>query len=360
VSELELTIDLDRIVTLNDFETFARERMDPGAYDYVAGGAWNEISLRESVEAWQRYRFVPRVLQDRRTIDPLGSFLGRRAALPVAVAPMAFQELAHPMGEVATVAGAAAFGVPYCLSTSASRTIEEVAAAAPDAERWFQLYFTESLEITQDLVVRAADARYRALVVTVDLPVLGYRDRDRRSGFIVPRRVNVPADVEGPPGAPDGPAEEEPVVLTWADLERIRSWSDLSFVVKGILSADDARTAAELGVDAIVVSTHGARQLDRVIPTAEALPRIVDAVEGRCEVWVDGGIRRGLDVLTALALGATGVLVGRPIYWALAAAGQAGVEHALEILRDEIRIALPLIGVSSPGELTRDHLTGAR
>jgi 4-hydroxymandelate oxidase len=360
VSEVELTVDLDRIVTLNDFEAFARERMDPGAYDYVAGGAWDEISLRESVEAWQHYRFVPRVLQDMRTVDPLGSFLGRPAALPVAVAPMAFQELAHPMGELATVAGAAAFGVPYCLSTSASRTIEEVAAAAPDAERWFQLYFTESLEITRDLVVRAADAGYRALVVTVDLPVLGYRDRDRRSGFVVPTRVNVPRGVEGPPGAPDGRAEEEPIVLTWADLDRIRSWSDLPFVVKGILSAADARQAAELGVDAIVVSAHGARQLDRVIPTAEALPAIVDAVEGRCEVWADGGIRRGLDVLTALALGATGVFVGRPIYWALATAGQAGVEHALEILRSEIRIALPLVGVSSPGELTRDHLTGPR
>jgi 4-hydroxymandelate oxidase len=353
---VELTVDLGRIVNLNDFEPFARERMEPAAYEYVAGGAWDEISLRESVEAWKRYRFVPRVLRETRHIDPRGSFLGRPSALPVAVAPMAFQDLAHPLGETATVAGAAAAGIPYCLSTSASRTIEEVAAAAPDAERWFQLYFVESLEITRDLVTRAADAGYRALVVTLDVPLLGYRDRDRRSGFVAPRRVNVPEHADVPVGAPGGPAIEEPVVITWTDLETIRSWSDLRFVVKGILSPEDARQAVELGVDAIVVSAHGARQLDRVVATADAVPGIVDAVDGRCEVWVDGGIRRGLDILVAFALGATGVLVGRPIYWALATAGQAGVERALAILREEIQIALPLIGVSSAAELSRDHL----
>ena len=357
---MELTVDLCRIVTLNDFEPLARERMDPAAYDYVAGGAWDEISLREAVEAWQRYRFVPRVLRDTRRIDSTGAFLGRPATLPIAIAPMAFQELAHPLGELATVAAAAAFGVPYCLSTSASRTIEEVAAAAPDAERWFQLYFTESLGMTRDLVVRATETGYRALVVTVDLPVLGYRDRDRRSRFVIPPRANVPRDAERPAGEPGAPDENLPVVLTWADLEEIRSWTDMAFVVKGILSPDDARHAADVGVDALVVSTHGARQLDRVIPTAQALPAIVDAVGGRCEVWVDGGIRRGLDVLTALALGADGVLVGRPMYWALATAGQAGVERALEILREEIRIALPLLGVSSPAELTRDLLAAIR
>jgi 4-hydroxymandelate oxidase len=352
----ELTVDLGRIVTLNDFEAFARERMDPGAYDYVAGGAWDEISLRESVKAWQRYRFVPRVLRETREIDPSGTFLGRRASLPVAVAPMAFQDLAHPLGELAAVAGAAALGVPYCLSTASSRTIEEVAAAAPDAERWFQLYFVESFELTRELVERAAAAGYRGLVVTVDLPVLGYRDRDRRSRFVIPPRVNVGETAEAPPGAPAGPAEEQPVVLTWDDLGRIRSWTGMPFIVKGILSPDDARRAADIGVDALVVSTHGARQLDRVIATAHALPGIVDAVGDRCEVWVDGGIRRGLDVITALAMGATGVLLGRPIYWALATAGQAGVERALEILRQEIAIALPLIGVSSPAEMSRAYL----
>ena len=353
---VDLTVDLDRFVTLADFEPVARERMDPGAYDYVAGGAWDEVSLRESVEAWQRYRFLPRVLVDLHRIDPSGSFLGRTASLPVAVAPMAFQQLAHPLGELASVAAAAAFGVPYCLSTNSSRTIEEVAAAAPDAERWFQLYFVESFELTRELVERAATSGYQAVVLTVDLPVLGYRDRDRRSGFVVPRRVNVGERAELPPGAPGGPEEESPVALRWADLERIRSWSSMPLVVKGILSPEDARRAAQAGVDALVVSTHGARQLDRVIATANALPSIVDAVGGRCEVWVDGGIRRGLDVLVALALGATGVLVGRPIYWALATAGQAGVERALAILREEITIALPLVGVSSPAELTRDHL----
>jgi 4-hydroxymandelate oxidase len=246
------------------------------------------------------------------------------------------------------------------LSTAASRTIEEVAAAAPDAERWFQLYFVESFEVTQELVERAAVAGYRALVVTVDLPVLGFRDRDRRSGFVAPRRVNVPESADAPASAPGGPSEEEPVVLRWPDLERIRSWSSMPLVVKGILSEADAGRAADMGVDALVVSTHGARQLDRVIATADALPGIVDTVGGRCEIWVDGGIRRGLDVLVALAIGATGVLVGRPLYWALATAGQDGVERALAILREEITIALPLIGVSSPAGLTRDHLAPPR
>jgi 4-hydroxymandelate oxidase len=214
----------------------------------------------------------------------------------------------------------------------------------------------ESSELTRELVERAAAAGYRGLVVTVDLPVLGYRDRDRRSRFVIPPRVNVGETAEAPPGAPAGPAEEQPVVLTWDDLGRIRSWTGMPFIVKGILSPDDARRAADIGVDALVVSTHGARQLDRVIATAHALPGIVDAVGDRCEVWVDGGIRRGLDVITALAMGATGVLLGRPIYWALATAGQAGVERALEILRQEIAIALPLIGVSSPAEMSRAYL----
>jgi 4-hydroxymandelate oxidase len=353
---MELTVDLQRIVALADFEPIARERMDPAAYDYVAGGAWDELTLAENLAAWRRYRFRPRVLQDIRTLDVGGTFLGRPSALPVAIAPMAFQELAHPDGETAMARGAAAAGIPYCLSTSSSRTIEEVASAASGADLWFQLYFVDTFEITRDLVERAAASGYQALVVTVDLPVLGYRERDRRSGFQVPPLASVPASVRRANAATGLPSDERSLGLTWNDIDRIAAWTDLPLVLKGIMTADDAVLAVEHGAKAIIVSNHGARQLDRVHAPIDVLTPIVAAVGSRCEVWVDGGVRRGLDVLIASALGATGVLVGRPLYWALAAGGQAGVERAIAILRDELLVALPLLGIASVSAVGREHL----
>ena len=353
---MALTVDLDRIVALRDFELIARKRLEPEAYDYVAGGSWDELTLAENLAAWQRYRFRPRVLRDLRRLDASGTFLGRPSSLPVAVAPMAFQELAHPDGETAMAAGAAAAGIPYCLSTSSSRTIEEVAEVAGAGDLWFQLYFVETFEVTRDLVERAASSGYRALVVTVDLPNLGYRERTRRSGFEVPPLANVPGAVFQPNAATGLPADERPLGLTWADVDRIAGWSEMPLVLKGILTAEDAQLAVEHGARAIVVSNHGARQLDRVPAPIDVLAEIVAAVDGRCEVWVDGGVRRGLDILIAFALGATGVLVGRPLYWALAAAGQAGVERALAILRDELIVAMPILGVASVGEVGREHL----
>jgi len=353
---MELTVDLDRIVALSDFEPIARERMDPAAYDYVAGGSWDEITLAENVAAWRRYRFRPRVLRDIRTLDPGGTFLGRPSVVPVAIAPMAFQELAHPEGETSMAAGAAAAGVPYCLSTSSSRTIEEVAAAAPAGDNWFQLYFVDTFETTQGLVERAAASGFNALMLTVDLPILGYREGIRRSGFVVPPLANVPAAVRRPNASTGLPTEDRSLSLTWADVDRIAGWSDLPLVLKGIMTPEDAGLAVEHGARAIVVSNHGARQLDRVPAPIDVLVEIVAAVDGRCEVWVDGGVRRGLDVLIAFALGATGVLVGRPIYWALAAAGRSGVERAFAVLRDELEVALPLLGVASMREVRREHL----
>lgn len=348
--------DLAGIVNLADFEPIARARMADPAYDYVAGGAWDEITLAESVDAWRRLRFVPRVLRDLRTVDVSGRFLGRPASLPIAVAPMAAMGLAHPGAEPELLAGAAAAGIPYCMSTTSSRTLEEVAAAAPGADRWFQLYIVGGMAYSRTLVERAEAAGFRALVLTVDLPVLGRRERDARSGFQMPALAHVdPAGSERDNryGALQG---QRAAGLTWASLAEIRSWSSLPLIVKGILAPDDARRAVDEGVDGIVVSTHGGRQLDRVITTADALAPIVEAVAGRCEVWVDGGFRRGLDVVAALALGATGVLVGRPFYWALAAGGAAGVERAVAILRDEVELALPLLGCTSFGEVTRDLL----
>jgi 4-hydroxymandelate oxidase len=290
------------------------------------------------------------------------TFLGTPSAFPMAIAPMATQGLAHPDGELATARAAAAAGVPFILSTSSSRSIEAVADAATDATRWFQLYVQEDEGVTRSLVERAAAAGYGAIVVTADLPVLGYRDRDRRSGFELPALGNFP---DTPPthgshasDLGDHLAGRTSNELAWSDLASIRSWSDLPLVLKGILTIEDAHLAIDHGVDGIVVSNHGGRQLDRVPAPIDVLADVVQAVDGRAEVWVDGGVRRGLDLAIALALGARGVLVGRPVMWALAVGGQAGVERALAILREEFEIALRLLGAPTPADIIPDHLVG--
>jgi len=356
MTDLLPAVDLDAIVGLADFEPLARERMLGPAYDYVAGGAWDEITLRESIEAWQAYRFVPRVLTDLRSIDLSGAFLGRASALPIAIAPMASQSMAHPGAEAEMLAGAAAGGIPFILSTSSSMTLEDVAAAGPGTERWFQLYLVGGFDYSRRLVERAAAAGYRAIVLTVDLPVLGRRERDVRSGFVLPPMPHMDAAGDERDHRYGGLEDQRIAGLKWESLAEISAWSPLPLVLKGILSPADAALAAEAGAAAIVVSTHGGRQLDRSISSAAALAACVDAVAGRSEVWVDGGIRRGLDVLTAIALGATGVLVGRPFYWALASGGRAGVEKAIDILRRELAIALPLLGCASIRDVTRDLL----
>ena len=359
----ELAGRLARIVTLADFEPLARAVMEPSAFDYVAGGSWDEISLHENIAAWRRRRFRPRVLVDVSGVDPSSTFLGQPCALPVAVAPMAFQSLAHPDGEIEAARGAAAAEVPYTLSTTSSQSIEAVAAGAPGATLWFQLYTQSDPAVTRSLVERAEAAGYRAIVLTVDLPVLGYRDRDRRAGFLLPHMGNF-ADVPASHGraTPRAPSllhapGMEPT-LVWADLATIRSWSSLPLVVKGIMTAEDARLAVEHGVDGIVVSNHGARQLDRVSATVDVLAEVVDAVGDGAEVWVDGGVRRGLDIAIARSLGAQGVLIGRPAYWALAAGGAAGVERAIAILREEFELALALLGTPTPADIGRAHLVG--
>ena len=256
-------------MNLTEFEAIARASMEPAAFDYVAGGAWDELSLHDNVAAWRRRRFRPRVLVDVSGVDPRSTFIGQPSALPIAIAPMAFQTLAHPDGEIEAARGAAAAGIPYTLSTTSSHSIEAVAAGAPGGTRWFQLYTQADPAITRSLVERAEAAGFRARSSTVDLPVLGYRDRDRRSGFVLPALGNF-ADVPASHGraALGAPSrlQDRPVhrSLVWADLATIRSWSSLPLVVKGILTAEDARLAVEHGVDAIVVSNHGARQLDRV------------------------------------------------------------------------------------------------
>ncbi len=342
-------------VSLAAFRELAAESMEPAAFDYVDGGAWDEQTLAENDAAWLRYRLRPRVLVDVSRIDPSTTLLGTPAAFPVAIAPMAFHGLASPEAEPATARAAARAGVPFTLSTMSSRSIEEVADAAPGGARWFQLYAQPDSGRSRALVERAAAAGYSAIVLTVDLPVLGYRQRDRLNAFdvtLVPLG-NFGEDELRPAHADPGPS------LTWKDLDEIRSWSSLPLVLKGILTAEDARVAVEHGAEAIVVSNHGARQLDRVPAPVDVLEEVVGAVDGRSEVWVDGGVRRGLDIAIALALGARGVLVGRPMLWALAAGGQAGVERALAILREEFEITLTLLGTPTPGAISRDHVAKA-
>lgn len=366
----------DRFIRLADFEAPARLAMEPRAFDYVAGGTWDEISLADNIAAWRRYRFRPRVLVDVSRVDPSTTMLGAPASLPLAIAPMAAHGLAHPDAELATVRAAAAAGVPFIASTMSSYSMEEIASAAPDHTRWFQLYTQADRATSRSLVERAAAAGFGAIVLTVDLPRLGYRERDRRTGF----DLDVPLGNFPSPGSPThgdhgdhgGDAERSDDAmdgydrldaqlasgLAWTDVETIRSWSPLPLVLKGIMTAEDARLAVEHGVDAIVVSNHGARQLDRVPAPIDVLGEVIQVVGGRTEVWVDGGVRRGLDIAIALALGARGVLLGRPVLWALAAAGQAGVERALAIMVEEFSIAMALLGTPTPGDISRSHVAG--
>lgn len=357
----EPAVDLARIVRLADFEPLARAAIEPAAFDYIAGGASDEVTLADNDAAWLRRVLRPRVLVDVSAVDTSTTLLGARSAMPVAIAPMSIHAVAHHEAELATARAAAAVGVPFTLSTMSSKAIEDLADVAPGGTRWFQLYVQRDPDRTRSLVERAAAAGYAAIVLTVDLPVLGYRDRDRGSGFEMTSLGNFVDRL--PTHRPVGPsvdghaaAGSKPRTLTWADLATIRSWSPLPIVLKGILTAEDARLASEHGVDGIVVSNHGARQLDRVQASIDALPDVVAEVDGRLEIWVDGGVRRGLDIAIALALGARGVLIGRPILWALAAAGQAGVEHALRILREEFEVTLALLGTPTPADVTRDHL----
>ncbi len=350
-------MDLERIVSLHDLEALAERAIEPVFADYVAQGAWDELTLAENVAAWRRRTLRPRVLVDVARTTTATTLLGAECAMPLAIAPVAAHGEVHPEGELATARAAAAAGVPYIHSTFASRPLEAVAAAAPDATRWYQLYAQSDRGRTRELVERADAAGYGALVVTVDLPVLGYRERDLRNLYDVPDPTRSALDLPDADGIKPLLPDPPPPSLTWADLETLRGWAPrLPLVLKGIMTAEDARLAVEHGADAIVVSNHGGRQLDRVAATADLLEEVTDAVGGRTEVWVDGGVRRGLDIAIALALGARGVLLGRPVLWALAVAGQAGVERALAILREEFALALALLGAPAPDAVTRAHV----
>ena len=346
-----------------DYERLAEERLDPGAWSYFAGGADDERTLRWNLEAYSRWQLRPRILSDVTEVSTETTVLGTPVSLPVLVAPVAFQRMAHPDGEAATARAAAAAGTLMCLSTIATATPAEVAAAAPDAPRWFQLYVFKDWGVTTALVEQAVEAGFSALVLTADTPYLGRREGPLRTGFAIPEEVRIPA-VDRARGALEPFSIHEHFSLfspavSWRDVERLASASGLPVVVKGVLTAEDARLACEHGAAAIAVSNHGGRQLDGVPASLDALPEVAEAVDGRVEVYLDGGVRRGTDVVKALALGARATLAGRAVVWGLAVDGEAGARRVLELLRDEIRLALSLLGCASPGQVGREHVARA-
>lgn len=353
-------------VNVFDFEALAREKLSREAYDYYAGGAHDEVSLRENRAAYDRLSLAYRVLVDVSRRDLSTSVLGQPVAMPVLVAPTAFHRLADPEGEVATARAAGAAGTVMILSTLSTSTIESVVDAA-SGPVWFQLYVYRDRKATEGLVRRAEAAGCRALVLTVDAPLLGRRERDVRNRFSLPPSLAV-ANL-----LPEGYGDIPPAVadsglaayvssfldpaLTWRDVTWLRSITELPVLVKGIVRPDDAVRAAEAGAAGVVVSNHGARQLDTSPATIDVLPEVVDALAAqghRIEVLMDGGVRRGTDILKALALGARAVLVGRPVLWGLAAGGEAGAARVLRLLHDELDLAMALAGAPTVADITRD------
>jgi isopentenyl diphosphate isomerase/L-lactate dehydrogenase-like FMN-dependent dehydrogenase len=350
-------------VNVFDAQAEAERKLDPGRRGYFSGGAGDEVTLRDNVTAWQSWRLRPRQLTGVETSSTAATVLGVPVAAPVLVGPVAYQRLLDPEGEVAMARAAAAFGTVMCLSTLATATPTDVAAAAPGGRRWFQLYPFIDAAVTRALMEEAVAAGFEAVVLTVDAPPGGNRERDVREGFAIPAEIEIPSVAAAFGGSRTVTVGESfdlmTRALTWEDLGGIAAVAGVPLLVKGLVTAEDAALAVEHGAAGVVVSNHGGRQLDRTITSAEALPEVVEAVAGRAAVLVDGGIRRGVDIAVALALGADAVLVGRPTAWGLAAGGAAGAERVLRILAAELELALALLGVASPADLGPGHLRSA-
>ena len=319
--------------------------MDPAAWAYYAAGADDRVTLREERRAFERLRILPRVLRGVEAPDLGTTVLGTPVSAPITISPTGVHGMAHPEGECATARAAGSAGTLMALSTVSSRSLEEVAAAA-SGPLWFQVYVYRDREFAAHLARRAERAGYEALVLTVDSPRWGRKESSMRVEDEIPPDLystSIDGEIED--------VDQSPVALTWDDVAWLRSISPLPVVLKGILHPEDARLAVEHGAAGIVVSTHGGRQLDTAVPSIEALPAVVEAVEGRAEVYLDGGVRRGTDVLKALALGARAVFVGRPVLWGLAAAGESGVRHVLDMLRGELELAMTLAGQPGVGDV---------
>ncbi len=355
-------------INLLDYETSAKELLSAMTWDYYSSGAGAESTLKDNVDAFQQIKLRPRVLVDVSQRSLQTTILGQQIESPILVAPSAFHCLAHPDGELATAKAANQAGVMMMLSTLSTKSLEEVSEVRqglnPNVGQIFQLYVHRDRGLTRALVERAEAAGFCAICLTVDTPLLGKRERDSRNQFTLPPELEL-ANFRGLELAVDGGKQAESGLfayfqqqvspaITWADLDWLASISTLPIIVKGILRSDDAVRAIEHGARALVVSNHGGRQLDESVCTINALPEVVSAVDGRCEVLLDGGIRRGVDILKALALGANAVLIGRPILWGLSVAGAEGVGHILQILSDELDLAMALSGCNCLADIDRD------
>jgi isopentenyl diphosphate isomerase/L-lactate dehydrogenase-like FMN-dependent dehydrogenase len=344
-------------VNVADYFERAAETVDPKLWCYFEGGAGDEVTLRANVGAYRRWQLRPRMLVDVSAVSAATTVLGTPVSMPLLVAPFAMQRLLHAEGEVATARAAASAGTLMCVSTTTTSAHDEIAAAG-SAPRWLQLYVLRDRQRTLEHIAEAREHGYSALALTVDVPVLGRRERDLRLGFELPPDLPLPYLKGKDPNVPMTFAEQVQVSpsLTWRDLEWIVSESGMQLILKGIVTREDATLAIEHGVAGIIVSNHGGRQLDGVAASLDALPEVVEAVDGRCEVYVDGGIRRGTDVLKAVALGARAALTGRAIASGLAVGGEAGVLDVLTMLHDEIELGLALLGCTSPDQVTRSHI----
>jgi L-lactate dehydrogenase (cytochrome) len=373
-------------VSVADLRKIARRRLPRGVFDYIDGGAEDEITMAANSDSFRRVTFRPRVLRDMSEVDISSTLLGKPLAFPLVLAPTGFTRIADPAGELAVARAASRAGIPYSLSTLATRSIEEVAATGP-GRLWFQLYVFKDRALVADLIDRAAVADYEALCVTADAAMLGKRERDVRRGFTLPPKLGISTIFDGiaHPGWTWKFVTSEPIVfanvagkavgdgteaislaeyfttgldsgLDWEDIEWLRDRWKGPIVIKGIQSVADAVIAADRGLDAIILSNHGGRQLDSAPAPLDLLPEVADAVGGRIEIICDGGVRRGSDIVKALALGATACMAGRAYLYGLGAAGEAGVDHVLEILSTDMRRAMALIGCPTVKELDREFV----
>nr|XP_023920722.1 peroxisomal (S)-2-hydroxy-acid oxidase GLO4-like [Quercus suber] len=358
-------LSLDKMVgepvNVNEFQELAREVLPKMYYDFYAGGAEDQYTLKENVEAFHRIMIRPRILVDVSRIDMSTTVLGYKISAPILIAPTALHKLAHPEGEVATARAAAACKTIMVLSFTSSCTVEEVASGC-NAVRFFQLYVYKKRDIAAVLVQRAERNGYKALVLTVDTPRLGRREADIKNKMVAPRLKNlegllsIEADSDNGSNLEAYAKETMDASLCWKDIEWLKSITNMPILIKGVLTGEDAIKAAEVGVAGIMVSNHGARQLDYTDATINVLEEVVHAVGGRVPVFFDGGVRRGTDIFKALALGAQAVLIGRPVIFGLAAKGEYGVRQVIQMLKDELELTMALSGCPSVKDITRCHV----
>lgn len=381
---------LARAASVTDLRRIAKRRLPHGVFDYIDGAAEDELALANNTEAYHRIFFKPRVLRDVSNVDPSTTILGRFAPLPLALAPTGFSRIADPQGELAVARAAGRAGLAYTLSTLGTRSIEEIGRV--DVERkWFQVYVWRDRGKVKEMIDRAADAGFEALMITVDTAVLGKRDRDVRRGFSLPPKIGLDTILDGAihPGWTWSFVRSEPIMfanvvgreqvdgsdavsladyinsqfdpgLSWPDIDWLRTVWDGPIIIKGIQTVADAELAVEHGVDAISLSNHGGRQLDSAPATIDLVAPVADAVGGQIEIYCDGGVRRGSDIVKAVALGANACLIGRAYFYALGAGGEAGVDHVLGLFDADVRRTMALVGARTVAEITADLVDTSR